>query len=318
MLLPAAIAVGVFAILSSSNPAPTTTVPEPIRIDVIVTATPDPNATVPVIIVTATPRPGEVLNVPPDVVETNAPHITPPTLDPTVFSDQEDDPIAATVAALPPNCIPHVVQEGDTPFGIAEQYGANGFQLMAVNGLTEETAVYLQVGDVLIVPLEGCELEATPLQDIPTETPATTDVQTAADGESTPESEEATPDQPTPTPTITLAPTTVNAQVEILQVIGAGDITSEAVEIQNNGEVVNIAGWTLSDADGNVYVFPERLFFTGGSITIHTGFGEDTAIALFWGRDEAVFQPGDVVVLANAEGDIQATLRIPEPVDLGN
>jgi len=32
---------------------------------------------------------------------------------------------------------------------------------------------------------------------------------------------------------------------------------------------------------------------------------------LFWGRDEAVFAVGDVVVLADGNGAVQATLRLP-------
>ncbi len=136
--------------------------------------------------------------------------------------------------------------------------------------------------------------------------------------EATPEAtEEAeTTAEPSPSPTITLAPTAQDAQVEIVQVIGVGYISAEGVLIRNNGPVVDLTGWTLSDSDGNTFVFPERRLFTGGQVTVYSRVGEDTAIALFWERDEPVFEPGDTVTLANANGDAQAAIRLPAPVGL--
>src|SRR5690606_27523646 len=104
---------------------------------------------------------------------------------------------------------------------------------------------------VLTIPLEGCSLvpEVAQTDD---ETEATG---TGADGDETPENE-GTPepeitDTPTITPTITLAPTASagNAQVEIVEVTGAGDITAEAIVIFNSGRNVNLNGWTLIDLD---------------------------------------------------------------------
>jgi len=112
-------------------------------------------------------------------------------------------------------------------------------------------------------------------------------------------------------PTITLAPTAANAQVVIDQVINAGDITREEVVIRNTGNTLNLTGWTLSDGDGNVFVFDERRLFSGATLRINTRAGQPTPVVLFWGRDEAVFAVGDVVVLADGNGAVQATLRLP-------
>ncbi|MBK8024244.1 MAG: LysM peptidoglycan-binding domain-containing protein [Chloroflexi bacterium] len=84
-------------------------------------------------------------------------------LDPTIVAGG-GELLASTAAALPPNCVLHTLAEGDTPFAVAEQYGVNGFDLLAVNGLTEETSVFLQIGETLIIPLEGCELTAAALE----------------------------------------------------------------------------------------------------------------------------------------------------------
>ena len=118
----------------------------------------------------------------------------------------------------------------------------------------------------------------------------------------------ATPLPPTPSPTLTRA----NSQVQIVQVVGAGNIASEGVEIVNNGPTLDLVGWTISDAQGNAYVFPERRLFTGGMITLYTRTGEDTAIALFWGRGEAVFgESGDMAILRDAEGAVMAVYQLP-------
>lgn len=290
-------------------------VPRLITVEVIITATPDPNATPLVRIITATLQPGQV-QLPTEVAGSLAGGGTPlaaATIDPTIIG--ADAAVGLTATVLPPNCILHTVVSGDTPFGIALQYGANPFDMLAINGLTEETATQLQLGQVLIVPLPGCALEPAVLQAL------------GADGDETPtatstdsDDEDATPDPdalPSPTPTLTLVPTAVNAQIEIVEVLNAGDITAEGVRIRNLGNSVNVTGWQLSDLDGNVYQFPEQILFSNAEITIYTRAGQNTPVALFWGLDTAVWsEPGDILTLTDARGQVQATLRLPSPVDL--
>jgi hypothetical protein len=224
----------------------------------------------------------------------------------------------ATVAALPENCIVHVMEDGDTPFGVAEIYDANPFDLLEVNGLDDESSRFLDVGDVLIVPLEGCPLTAAQVA-------AVTGGDEADETDATPTAEignEATEEvteeaEPTVVPTITLPPTAVNAQVQIVRVIGAGDITAEGIEIRNTGGVVDLTDWTLEDSEGNIFTFPEQRLFTNGLVTIYTRRGTNTPIALYWGRSQAVWgEPGDSVTLADEDGDAQASLRLDAPVDL--
>lgn len=274
-----------------------------VTFEVVITATPGPTQT-PYII---TVIPDGVALVPTGLLETPDLTRSPvPTIDPTLVGASVA--IQSTTAALPDQCILHVVQEGDTPFGIAAQYGSDGFRLMAVNGLTEETATLLRIGDVLIVPLEGCSLaDATP--EIPTETPSPTPVSSNAE---TPEATEEFTPTASPSPTITLAPTAANAQLEIVEIIGRGDVTTEGVKVRNLGNTVNVTGWTLSDAQGNIYTFPEQLIFSNAEVTIFTRTGTNTPVVFFWGRDSAVWgDAGDVVTLADASGRVQATRRLP-------
>lgn len=293
---------------SSGQPGPVVTV---IQVPVIVTATTDPNATPLVIVVTATPLPGSVGALPTGILETDAPgrQATAPTLDPAVLG--ANAALQQTATALPENCILHTLEAGDTPFGIAEIYGANGFALMEINGLTEQAATNLQIGDVLIVPLEGCSLTRADIA--PADTGEAQSEETEAADETT-EPEATTEAAP---PTLTLAPTAVNAQVEIVNVLNPGDITAEGVEIRNRGGAVDLNGWTLTDGDGNTFTFPAQRVFTNAQITVFTRSGQNTPIALYWGQRAAVFgEPGDVVTLADANGVVQSTFRIEQPVNL--
>jgi hypothetical protein len=281
-----------------------------VTFELIITTTPDPNAQGQIVIVTATPGPNEtsVANLPPDLTSGAQGASGIPTLDPTQLGVNPN--LAQAATALPQNCIPHVLADGENPAIVADIYGADVFDLLAVNGIDEDSARFLQIGDVLIVPLEGCELLETGevISALGTDDEAETE---EPDTDATEEPEGTAP--ATVQPTITLAPTATNAQVEIVDVIAAGDITLEAVEIRNSGNTINMSGWTLSDGQGNTYVFPdERRLFSNASVTINTRAGQNTPIVLYWGRDTAIFEAGDVVVLADSDGVVQASLRIPE------
>jgi len=310
VIVTAAVAFLVVKVFSSQTPQSSPV--QVVTVEIKITNTPDPNTTPRVVIITATPLPGtpNSVTLPNDLLTTPDPLSTPVfTLDAQALPG--DGSIQGTATALPPNCILHVLQSGDTPFGIAEQYGADGFAVMEVNGLTDETASLLQIGDVLVVPLEGCSLTAA---DIATEAPPE-DTQLAA--EATEESTAETTAEATVRPTLTLPPTAASAQVQIVQVVSPGDVTAEGIVIRNNGESININGWTLTDSNGVTYSFRERLLFSNASITLFTRTGQDTAIVAFWNRNTPIFtDPGNVLTLTDANGVVQSTYRVPSSQDL--
>lgn len=313
VLISLAVAFGVISLLNPQGAQDNS--PVVITVQLLVTATRDPNVTPEVRIITATPLPGSIGALPTGILDTPDAAVGPTT--PVATFDAQaltgDTALQSTATNLPPGCTLHVIAEGDTPFGIAEQYGISGFDLMDVNGLTEETAGQLQIGQVLIVPLEGCSLTAA---DIATEAPTDEDATVAAE-EETAESTSDVTATPTVRPTLTLPPTAASAQVQIVEITGAGDINAEGVLIRNVGNNVNMKGWTLSDSDGNTYTFAERILFSNGLVTIFSRVGQDTAIALFWNRTSAVFsQPGDVLTLKDANGQVQSSYRIEAPVNL--
>ncbi len=183
------------------------------------------------------------------------------------------------------NCRYHTLVSGDTPFGVAERYGADPNLLLEVNNLTLQSAVSLQVGDRLLVPLDGCNVEGLVSSSGGTGTSA----ETSATGE---------------------------VAINIADIEGIGDITAEGIHLRNDGRELNITGWTLSDSSGASYEFPELLLFPDVEIIIYTRSGTSTGYALFWGRDESVWEEGDELTLTDADGQVRKTLNIPEIISL--
>jgi LysM repeat protein len=311
-----------------------------VTLEIIITATPDPNATPFVITATAQPGDPQTVDIPSDALASAG--VTPGTRM-TAFrdsgentTDENDSPTGSALTInddLPPGCIKHTIVSGDSPSGLAVAYGVNLFDLMAANNLTEESARLLAIDQVLVIPLDGCPIELFIVEQAsPTPTPTETGeasntpqatntprVTNTPATSNTPQVTETAEFSPTPTspptntpmPTVTLAPTQVNSQIQITQVIGAGDITREGLEILNNGISTDISGWSIVDLDGNTFTFSDFLLFENGSITISTRTGENRHTHLFWGLDSAIFEPGDVISLLDRNKNVQATFRVP-------
>lgn len=320
VILNIAITAGVAYLVISTLGSPAPAADQPQRfatVQIIITATPDPFATVPVRIITATPLPGEIASIPTGVLDPLAPttvadanttqpteESAPPTQDPSIAADAE---LSATQAALPANCQLHRLDEGESPGLLSEIYGVGIDDILTANQLTEDDARFLQIGQVLVIPLEGCALIESPINLSATEEST---VEGGATTEATPAGPTAT-FTPSLTPTVTLAPTAASAQVEIQEIVGAGDITTEAVILYNRGATVDLTNWTLRDLDGNVYTFPEGRLFNDSIIEVRTQVGQNTPVLKFWGLTRAVWGDiGDVVTLTDANGNVQATLRL--------
>lgn len=274
---------------------------ELVTVVVIVTATPDPNVTPQVLVVTATP----------DRTQIASANLGTPVQVNTALSDLQGAAQAAGSTPLPGSnvpagCIVHTIDSGDTVFALAQEYGVNPFLMLQVNGLTEETSLGLQVGDTLVVPIEGCAIE-----DIPPPASSTPDAVTPTVTEAAEETESAQ-ETPTPSvsPTLTLPPTATNAQVEIAGVLEAGDVTAEGIRIRNTGSNIRITGWIISDTDGNEYTFGDQIIFSNAELTLYTRAGQDTPVARFWGLETAIWQAGDIVTLRDTNGAVQAVFRI--------
>ena len=161
----------------------------------------------------------------------------------------------------------YVVQPGDSLSGIAYRFDVPIEQLAAANDIDDPNVI--AAGQRLIIPGPTQEPTAT----VP----------------------------PTATPTPEMPP-----QIEIVDVIGRGAPGVETVIIANRGRAVSLTGWTLRDAQGNAFVFPNVYLASGTEIRIHTGAGENTPLHLYWNRETAVWEGKDMVVLADPNGVMYA------------
>lgn len=124
----------------------------------------------------------------------------------------------------------------------------------------------------------------------------------------------ATPIPPTatrPAPTPTAAPLIAPEKVAIVisNINFPGQRQRESVVIANEGDTLDLKGWTLSSPRGVVYTFGNVSLFKDNFINIYTTTGADIATDLFMNRADAAWQVGDVVTLAR-EGRAQATYTI--------
>ena len=103
----------------------------------------------------------------------------------------------------------------------------------------------------------------------------------------------------------------IEIPVEIVSVVGAGTLGSEVVIIQNNGDAsIRLTGWSLKDADGNVYLFPDVTLYTG-AIQVHTASGTNSPIDFYWGLREPIWESGETAQLYDDQGIQRALYRVP-------
>jgi LysM repeat protein len=208
-----------------------------------------------------------------------------------------------------PTPVIHVVKSGDTISGLAQTYDVPAEDIIAANSLQNPN--FLQVGMELVIPIGGLPQVTPTFTPMPTSTdtpipfePPSADMTATAAAES----------GATVTPLPTSVPSEGVLQVEIAEVVGAGQVDQEGVVITNTGaRLADMQGWTLSDVDGNVYTFPNfRLWGNGSSVTVHTRIGQDgnPPANFFWGKLEAIWSPGEVATLKDGQGNVMATFTV--------
>lgn len=184
------------------------------------------------------------------------------------------------------------VKEGDTLSGIAQYFGVNLDDLMALNDLRDANRVISGID--LLIPAPSTETPTLPPQ--PTKTATIT----------------LTP-RPSLTPQFTLTPTgpTPTPAALIQAVFGVGDLTAERVAIKLSGDELSLFNWQLSDEDGHRFTFPQLTLRAGGEISVYSKAGDPSINALYWGSSKAIWQSGEMVTLTDAAGNVRATFRAP-------
>lgn len=118
----------------------------------------------------------------------------------------------------------------------------------------------------------------------------------------------------TPEPTETLPPVDTPV-IQILSIVGAGDLQTEAVLLKRVGQGnLRMAGWRLEGEDGDAFAFPEQpelVLYQDGAVQVFTRAGENTATEVYWNQDEPAWQSGESIRLLDREGNERATYRVP-------
>jgi LysM repeat protein len=166
----------------------------------------------------------------------------------------------------------YVIQVGDSLSGVADRFGLSVAALVDANDLANPDFVF--VGQRLVIP-GGAAADAPP----PTATPA----QTAATG-----------------------------RIRIAAINNTGDLASESAAVVNDSDLaVNLQGWRLEKEGGPAYTFGNVLLFPGSGVTLNSGAGTDTSVALFWNQAAPLWQPGAVARLLDAQGVEVTRLAAP-------
>jgi len=171
---------------------------------------------------------------------------------------------------------------------IAQAHGVSVDDLIAANDLANPDV--LSVGQTLIIPVGDFH---APTAIPPTDAPS-----------------EPSPTLMLPTSLPTLTPSGPPL-VEIGQVLGSGDAATEMVVVRNRGGMVSLEGWTLADAEGNIFTFPALTLFTDAKVRVHSTEGNSMPGDLYWGRANPAWNGGELITLRDAAGEVVDTYIAP-------
>lgn len=101
-------------------------------------------------------------------------------------------------------------------------------------------------------------------------------------------------------------------QLAIDSVIGAGDLATERLQIRHVGDQeISLLNWQIQDENGNTFTFPALTMFSGGAVTIFTREGVNSVVELYWGKAQPVWTSGELAMLIDPNGNVQATYTVP-------
>jgi len=116
----------------------------------------------------------------------------------------------------------------------------------------------------------------------------------------------------TPPPETLSLPPLDQLVLEVQAVIVPGDLETERVLIRNAySEAVSLQGWQVKNSTGDVYTFPIITLYPGGSVSLYSRSGENTALELYWGLTRAAWKSGVTVILLDSQGNQRAEYLIP-------
>lgn len=207
--------------------------------------------------------------------------VAPVLVIPSVTQESSTELVVATSVPTP-QLLAYQIAAGETLGEVALAFGVEVEELLEINGFTDPDSI--GAGTTIFVPIKASAIT----EDWP---------EMAA-------SEEMVTGKP--------LPEGAQSKVEIVTVIGAGDVKSERVQLRGRGEgTLSLAGWRLQDEDENTYIFPQITLYGNGAVNVYSGTGVDTVVALYWNRGEPAWESGETAKLIDQDGYIQAVYLVP-------
>lgn len=202
-----------------------------------------------------------------------------------------------TIQAMPTlQMLTYRVKEGDFLGAIAIQFNVSVADILAVNGLTNPDS--LIIGQLIYIP-------TAPLPTITITSLPPTIIASA-----TPRPSATLTQGPKPTSTATMIGQ--EPQVVIDSVIGAGVLANERILIRRTGDgELSLAGWRLTDGEGNQYIFPQLTLYKDGAININTRSGQNTVVDLYWCLTSPLWGPGKVISIFDPQNNLRETYTLP-------
>ena len=82
-------------------------------------------------------------------------------------------------------------------------------------------------------------------------------------------------------------------------------LNDEYVAFKNEGEApLNVSGWTVENAAGRTYRFPNTVIEPGERVTLHSGRGTDGPGHRYWNADDPVWDNrADTVTVRTEDGE---------------
>ena len=188
------------------------------------------------------------------------------------------------------------VKEGDTLGALAVEFNASVADILAVNDLPDPDNLF--VGQIIYIPTEPLpKATSTSIPPTVAVTPTLRPSATSTHG---------------PAPTATATHTSLEAQVVIDTVIGAGVLENEHIVLQRTGDgELSLAGWRIEDGAGNEYIFPELTLYKDGAINLNTRTGQNTVVDLFWDLSSPIWTSGKTISLYDPQKSLRATYTVP-------
>lgn len=109
-------------------------------------------------------------------------------------------------------------------------------------------------------------------------------------------------------------PSTNSKVIAISNIIGAGDLYKEEVDLHYSGTTdFCLNGWKLVNQRGDTFSFPTffQLYGQGVDLKVFSRSGANSPLELFWGLSKSVWKSGDTARLLDPNGTEQSIYKIP-------